>query len=457
MVILIADDEAGIRESIADVFKAQHEVIHCEDGRAALSVLEKRTVDLVITDIQMPNISGLDLIRKGKELSPNTSYVLMTAHGSVAQAVEAIHLGAEDYFMKPFELTELRLRVDRVEERRAWKAEEALKAESPAETGIVGKSPAMQRAREFIKKVSAAPSPVLLLGPSGSGKEVLAKAIHEAGPRRNRPFVAINCASLSEQLMESELFGHEKGAFTGATAAKPGKFELASQGTIFLDEMGELSSQLQAKLLRVLQEKEFYRLGGVRQVKTDARVIAATHRPLRDMVKTGAFREDLFFRLNVLSFELPPLSKRSEDIAPLIDFFWGRLIREFGCQLRLAPQTRQRLCEYSFPGNVRELQNLLERLVVLGGQEGMIGPDALPPELNVFENKVSYSEPAVWQGESLNETLESLEARILRQVMSETGHNQVKAAERLKITRGALQYKLKKYGIEKPTEEKKAA
>jgi DNA-binding NtrC family response regulator len=452
MVILVADDAPGIRNTLLQLLKKDHEVILCEDGEAALQVLEKRAVDLVITDHQMPKVSGIDVIRRGKEKAPGTAFLLMTAFGSIEQAVEAIRLGAEDYLLKPFDLSEIEHRIARIEDLKTWKAESALKEESATGSArLIGQSTALQRAREFIAKVAPVPSPVLLLGPSGSGKEVISKAIHESGPRAKRPFVAINCASLSEQLMESELFGHEKGAFTGAVAAKPGKFELAKGGTIFLDEIGEITPALQAKLLRVLQEKEFFRVGGVKQVMTDARVITATHRPLKEMVKQGTFREDLFFRLNVLSFELPPLAKRPEDIPPLIEFFWGRLTREFGKNLTLSPEALQVLHTYSYPGNVRELQNVLERLVVLGSESGSIDAGTLPLEFH-SESRTQMAgaggTPRELSSEKgLTEVLEECEARLVSQAMETTGHNQVKAAEILRITRGALQYKLKKYGF----------
>ncbi len=454
MLILIVDDEPGIRKSLHQLLKNQHQVVQCEDGQAAYQTLEKTSFDLVITDNQLPGLSGLELIRRGKEISPATSFLLMTAFGSVEQAVEAIRLGADDYLMKPFDIAEIEHRVHRIEELQAWKNENTLRIEAARGADrLIGKSPAMNAAREFIKKVATAPSPVLLLGASGTGKEVVAKAIHESGPRSVRPFIAINCASLNEQLMESELFGHEKGAFTGANAAKPGKFELAKGGTLFLDEVGELGAGLQAKLLRVLQEREFFRVGGVRQIKTDARVIAATHRQIKEMVKSGHFREDLYFRLNVLTFELAPLADRPEDVPLLIDALWERLTRDMGKRYELPAETKHALRTYPYPGNVRELQNVLERLAVLAPPSGLISRENLPPEFSAVAppSPLDQSQTHRLGNAGLTERIEELEQSLIQQAMEQTHHNQVRAAERLKITRGALQYKLKKYGYDPGT------
>jgi len=291
-------------------------------------------------------------------------------------------------------------------------------------------------------------SPVLILGPTGTGKEVLAQSIHECSKRAQRSFVAINCASLNEQLIQSELFGHEKGAFTGATATKPGKFELANDGTLFLDEIGELSQDMQAKLLRVLQEKEFCRVGGVRNIKSGARVIAATHRDLKKMVKEGSFREDLYFRLNVLMFENLPLEKRKEDIAPLTRFFWGELSAELQRNSVLSLKAIDALGNYRFPGNIRELKNVLERLMVLGPKTGEIGPELLPPEFlgltlgGTTEGDSFGMDLDLSQGFSA--AIEQIENQIIEKAMSQAGDNQVKAAALLKMARGTFQYKLKK-------------
>ncbi len=449
MLILVADDEPGIRTTLSEVLGERHETVVCDNGKDALALLEKRVFDVVITDHQMPGLTGLELIRKGRELSPDTSFLLMTAFGTVEQAVDAIRLGAEDYFLKPFDLDEIDHRIGRIEKLRAYQAERELISErATGAARLLGDSASMRSAREFVAKVTGVPSPVLILGPSGTGKEVLARAIHESGPRRDRPFVAVNCASLTEQLMDSELFGHEKGAFTGAIASRAGKFELAQGGTLFLDEIGELTQGIQAKLLRVLQEKEFFRVGGVRQIKSDARVVTATHRPIRERVSSGEFREDLYFRLNVLSFELAPLADRPEDIPLLLEHFWARATRELGRKVELSPDARETLCRHSYPGNVRELQNLVERIIVLGPERGAVTRAHLPAELRLAPAAPATGPamPADY-AKGLDHVLEELEGRIVRDAYEQCEGNQVRTAALLKITRGALQYKLKKYGI----------
>ena len=317
---------------------------------------------------------------------------------------------------------------------------------------LFGNSMAIQKAREFAEKAAEVNSPVLILGPSGVGKEVMARAIHESSARAHKPFIAINCASLTEQLMESELFGHERGAFTGAMATKLGKFELANGGTLFLDEVGDISTALQAKLLRVLQEREYSRVGGVKLLKTDVRVIAATNQPIREMIHRGTFREDLFFRLNVLKIDMPRLVDRKEDIAVLLDLFWTKFSDEFGKRLVLSSEARDKLLHYSYPGNVRELQNVVERLFVLVENNASACPEALPSEINEFVPEPTPPTPPAVSLASLGEGglngyLDAMDERIIREAMAATGDNQVKAGKLLKTSRGSLQYKLKKYGL----------
>lgn len=458
MVILIVDDEEPARLALSELFKTQHEVLLADDGAIALETLKKNQVDLVITDHLMKKISGLEVIEQGKVLSPTTSFILVTAYGTVDDAVKSIKLGADDYLLKPVDFIELEHRVNRIEKLRTFKFSNLLKEQARTGLGrLIGESHCIEEARGFISKVADVNSCVLLLGPSGSGKEVLAQAIHETSSRSEHPFVAINCASLNDQFLESELFGHEKGAFTGALQAKPGKFELASGGTLFLDEIGELTVHLQAKLLRVLQEKEFFRMGGLKQIKADARILAATNRNLKEMVRAGTFREDLYFRLNVLTFELLPLSQRKEDIPHLIHFFWKKFQQDLGCKSKLSQKTIEKLQSYSFPGNVRELQNVLERLAVLGAKDSTIEHNLLPPEF--LEAGTSSSvlplqsktesdadlEMQLKKGLSLSEIVEKTELKIIELALKETRDNQVQTAKKLKISRGTLQYKLKKY------------
>lgn len=458
MILLIADDEPSVRSNLETLFSKEHQCLICADGLEALAQLKKTCVDLVITDQQMPGLTGLEVIRKGKEISPSTAFILMTAYGTVAQAVEAIQLGADDYILKPFQLTEMAHRIQKIGELRHWRDEAALRSQSLSGTDrIIGCSEAINRVKAFVHQVSPISSPVLLLGESGTGKEVVARAIHECSPRGKHPFVPINCASLSEPLMDSELFGHEKGAFTGAVSTKPGKFELAKSGTLFLDEIGELSPALQAKLLRVLQEKEYFRVGGVQQIRTDARVIAATHRNLPEMVKQGRFREDLFFRLNVLSIELTPLRRRPEDIPLLVDLFWQKMCRDLDKQLQLSDTARENLLRYSYPGNVRELQNTIERLIVLGSPFASVEPLALPSEYGAGHVPSSPIPPKLDLTLSFEELLDAFERRILVEALHATKGNQKAAGKMLKLSRGALQYKLKKHGLTSADDEKDAA
>ena len=449
MIILVVDDEGGVRDMLHKLLSKKHEVILSPDGKHALKELGEIEVDLVITDFQMPVLSGIELIRQGKKLSPSTSFILMTAFGTIDQAVEAIRLGADDYFLKPFDISELEHRIERVENLRSWKFQQTLVSEVNQASGrLIGASPNIREAHEFIQKVGMVPSPVLLLGPTGSGKEVVAQAIHEAGNRSKHPFIAINCASLNEQLMESELYGHEKGSFTGATAAKLGKFELARGGTLFLDEVGELPLTLQVKLLRVIQEKEFYHVGGVRKIKSEVRLIAATNRNLTEMVAAGTFREDLFFRLNVLVFKLLPLEQRRPDIPMLVRHVWEKLTSEFGRKLTLSAAALECLNAYSFPGNVRELQNILERLVVLGGGSEMVEASALPIELQPgFSQRKGRTTSVVDSVGRIGftEIMEDIEARLFAKALELSGGNQAKAATILKMSRGMFLHKIKRY------------
>lgn len=449
MLILLVEDEANIRSTLEQVLSRDHQVVACEDGPAALTQLKKRSFDLVVTDNQMPGMTGLELMAEGKAISPSTSFFLMTAYGNVNQAVEAIRSGAEDYILKPFELDDIKHRVQRIAELRSFFREKQLKQEN-AKHGrfLIGQSSAIRAAHEFISQVSPVHSPVIIFGPTGTGKELVARAIHDSGPRAMKPFVAINCASLSEPLMESELFGHEKGAFTGATAAKAGKFELAAEGTLFLDEIGELSPGIQAKLLRVLQEKEYYRVGGTRLLRTDARIVAATHRDLPAMCREGSFRDDLYFRLNVVSLQLPALSERAEDIAPLIHHLLEQLASEFGRKVKLSESTLQFLTSYHYPGNVRELRNLLERLLVLSPSGGVIGPEKLPAEVRGEAAKGSIGAPRSTDKRNLVEAVEELERRLITRALKEARGNQARAAEALGISRGQLIRKIKRYNLE---------
>ncbi|AZZ35292.1 hypothetical protein CIK05_00225 [Bdellovibrio sp. qaytius] len=465
MRILVVDDEVGLRNSLKELLSETYDVETAEDGEKALQLIQEKSFEIVLSDLKMPKLDGLGLLAKIREVSPLTSFILMTAQGSIEGAVAAIHAGADDYLSKPIEFAEVFHRINRIIELRAWNAKKILNSSEKNKTKLVGESQFLVDTKKFIAKVAHVNSPVLLLGPSGTGKEVVAKAIHEAKEDNNSPFVAVNCASLSENLLESELFGHEKGAFTGAVAAKPGKFELAAGGTIFLDEIGELQLNLQAKLLRVLQEKEFCRVGGTRVIKSQARVVAATHRNLKDLVDKGLFREDLYFRLNVLQYQMTPLCDRKEDIPLLINYFWNYICEDLGMKSSLSPSAKTVLEEYHYPGNIRELKNVLERLIVLTPQNGRVDLPQLPAEIAnrapsqapvavvspISENSNSNEfQPPSWKpGMAIEGYLDHIEGEVIARAFEIVGENQVQAAELLGLNRGTLQYKIKKHQLAK--------
>ncbi len=435
--ILVADDEPGLREFVTDSLELDgHSVVAAKDGREASKLLDERGFDLVLTDLKMPFVDGMALLRKVRAEQPEVEVIMMTAHGSVADAVEAMKLGAFEYLQKPMSgPDELRLLASRALERRGLKdrvdgAERHVELAGPP---LTYGDPAMKPVVDAIEKVARTPATVLLLGESGTGKEVAARAIHNQSPRATKPFMAINCAALSEQLLESELFGHEKGAFTGATERKRGRIELAEGGTFFLDEIGELRLDLQAKLLRVVQERRFERVGGTRTLEADVRWIAATNRDLKAMVADGRFRQDLYYRLAVFPIEIPPLRKRREDVVPLAASLLAAMAREMGRPaLRLSDEAARRLETASLPGNVRELRNALERAAIMS-DGAVIEPEHLPSDL------LDNAELAAGEG-----TLEEREMAIIRETLREVGGNRRKAAERLGIGLRTLYEKLKR-------------
>lgn len=457
MNLLIVDDDNSVRTTLYEVFKDSCNVNTAASGEEALSLFETNEYDVVLTDHQMSKVTGLDVIKIGKEKSPHTAFILLTAYATIQQAVEAIKIGAEDYMMKPFDIDEVEHRVNKAFKISSYqKRSHLLDNKSIGLDRMIGESSNTTEAKTFIQKISDVDSSVLILGPSGVGKEVMSQTIHETSLRKSNLFVAINCATLSEQLIESELFGHEKGSFTGATAQKLGKFEIASEGTIFLDEIGELPIQLQSKLLRVLQEKEFSRVGGTKTIKTNARVIAATNRDLKTLAAEGNFREDLYFRLNVLTFPLLELKERKQDIPLLCDFFWTKLSSEIMRGNSLDKEVIEILSSYDFPGNIRELKNILERMMVLGPKDGIVTKAYLPHDIiesmELFPTNTSkskeHSTPSNFHLENgLTQELERLETLLITDAMDQTGYNQVKAADLLQIKRATLQYKLKKHNI----------
>ncbi|MGB9588237.1 MAG: sigma-54-dependent transcriptional regulator [Armatimonadota bacterium] len=387
--LLIVDDEPNIRRVLTAVFeKAGYRVLTAENGRKALDVVSSEPdVNVMICDLIMPDLNGVEVLKSAKEINPQLSVVMITAHGTIKTAVDAMKLGAFDYITKPFDMDEIKLVVKNAAERSELLEEnihlkQELKSRYSFE-GIIGSSSKMQEVFKIVERVANSNATVLIRGESGTGKELIARAIHYNSPRAAKPFIAVSCAALPETLLESELFGYEKGAFTGAVGQKAGRFELAHQGTLFLDEVPEISPPVQVKLLRVLQEREFERVGGTRTIKVDVRLIAATNRDLEQLVAEGHFRPDLYYRLQVIQVFLPPLRERTEDIPLLVQHFIEKYNKENGkCVKGVTDETMDMLMKYRWPGNVRELENIIERGVVLAdANEDLITPDLLPSML----------------------------------------------------------------------------
>lgn len=444
--VLIADDEANMRWILERALsKAGYDVETVEDGEHALDRALAERPDLVLLDLKMPKLDGLSLLKTLKEHYPDLMIVMMTAHGSTATAVQAMKAGAHDYLMKPFDIEELLITVSKAfEVERLREQVDYLKGEVQRNGWqLVGNSHVMQEVKHLVERVALTPATVLIQGESGTGKELVAHAIHTLSPRLNGPFIRVNSAALTKTLLESELFGHEKGAFTGAHARKMGRFELADGGTLFLDEISELSFSVQAKLLRVLQERMFERVGGEKTIKVDVRIIAATNRDLLKEAQEGSFREDLYYRLSVFPILIPPLRERREDIPDLVENFLKKL-KTYGQSKTLDQGVLTQLIAYEWPGNVRELENVVERMVIIS-QGAVIRAEGLPT-FDTSLKKEKEPDPFVLPLEGVS--LEKLEKSFLQQAMEQTGGNQTKAAKRLGLTRHAFLYRLEKYGID---------
>lgn len=450
--LLVVDDEPNMLRMLRVALEEEgYAVETCERGEEVLPKLEETPFDLVLTDVRMPGMDGLELLRHCRRIRPETPVLLMTAHGSMDLAVQAMKDGAIDVIQKPFGIDEIRTRLARALHVRDLETENRrLRATVHERFGlerIVGSSAPMQRVLEQVRQVASARSTIMITGESGTGKELVAKAIHELSPRSGQAFVKVNCAALPENLLESELFGHEKGAFTGATASRKGRFELADGGTIFLDEIGDTTPSLQTKLLRVLQEQEFERVGGTKTLRVDARVIAATNRDLRRAVEEGSFREDLYFRLHVIPIELPPLRERGEDVLLLAAAFLSKIASESGKKVEgFEPTARQALARYPWPGNVRELQNAVERAVVLS-RGPLVRLADLPEPVQkgqaLFRRAGEESATDgkfVLPAEGIQ--LEAWEEDLLLQALERTKGNQSQAARLLGLTRNAFRYRL---------------
>jgi DNA-binding NtrC family response regulator len=450
-VVLVVDDDPGVRESFRLILEDHYDVVDVEDGTSALDVVRGSAVDLVLLDIRLPGMDGIEVLERIKAVDEGIEVILVTAVKTVRTAVAAMKLGAFDYVTKPFEEDELLALSRRALERRALEREVAFLRSELARAHdldeIVGRHPSIEKLHGLIAQVARTPTTVLITGESGTGKELVARAIHHQGPRREGPFVAVNPAAIAETLIESDLFGHERGAFTGAHQRKLGKFELAQGGTLFLDEIGTLRGELQAKLLRVLQEREIERVGGTRPVKIDVRFIAATNTNLKEAVGRGAFREDLYYRLNVVPVVVPPLRERIQDVPLLVDHFIRRDNRRFHKRIEgPSPEALAALNAYRWPGNVRELENVIERCVVLA--EGpVIQLNDLPLDVSLPQQatKVRAAEAL-----PLNEATDQFEQQIVLRVLERVGWNLTEAGRILEIHRNSLRVKLARWGIRAP-------
>ncbi len=456
--ILVADDHAGLRDVLVETLTScGHEVKGVASGDAARDALETTDFDLLVTDLRMPGLDGLGLLQHLRDRDQQVATIVMTAHGTVETAVKAMHLGALDYVEKPFPLGAMEAKVQKALEKLSLQQENRrLRDAVDAQFGqLTGASPPMRHVFDLVSRVAETPTPVLILGESGTGKELVAREVHRRSPRRDGPFVAVNCAALAEGVLESELFGHERGAFTGATQMKRGKFELADKGTLFLDEVGEIPPATQVKLLRFLQEKEVERVGGSKVIKVDVRVVCATNRDLKVEIERGRFREDLFYRINVISIVLPPLRERREDIPLLVDALLEGHSQSTGLTGSVTEDALTLLQMYEWPGNVRELENVLERALVLSspGPDGhrRISPDDLPQEIRGGEGDAE-SQREYHEATGLMAQIERIEREIIRKALEEVAWNQTKAAKVLHLKRSSLQYKMKKYGLDKRPE-----
>jgi two-component system response regulator HydG len=449
--ILVVDDESSHRQMIKAVLSAEgYEIREAADGNQAIKAVEEKFHDLILMDIRMPGLSGIEALQKIKDISPGIPIIIMTAYASVNTAIDALKSGAYDYLTKPLDIEELKILVAKALQFQKLEQENIYLKEQLNNrfdfSSIIGRSPAMKQLFETMALVAPSEAGVLIVGESGTGKELIANAIHQNSSRAQRPFIKVNCAALPETLLESELFGHEKGAFTGATARKQGRFQLAHNSSILLDEIGEMSPTTQAKILRVLQEREFEPIGSTQTIRVDTRVIAATNKNLEEEIKKGRFREDLYYRINVVTIAVPPLRERREDIPLLADFFLQRFAEKNRRVIKgFTPRAMDLLMRYDWSGNVRELENVVERAVIMARGE-MITPMEFPENLKELDVELKEPRLDLSPGRSLKE----VEKEMILRTLAETDGNRTHAANILGISRRTLQLKLKEYGINPP-------
>ena len=447
--ILVVDDERGPRESLRAVFSGMFDVSLAESSAQAMEVLTRRKVDLVLLDVIMPKEDGVTFLGRVQAMYPGMPVIMISASQSVRPVVAAMRGGAHDFVSKPFDVDELQRTVQRaldgsVLHRRVETLLDDVAREFPVD-GIVGQSPEFQLALDDLRKAADTDAVVLIQGESGTGKELAARMLHNLSSRRDEPFVAVHCGALPETLMESELFGHEKGAFTNAVKMKPGRFDLAGSGTLFFDEASEMTLPTQMKLLRVLQEREFMRVGGTDVIRTDARIVAATAKDLKKEVEEGRFRNDLFYRVSVVPIRLPPLRERSGDIPRLVEYFLELCGRNMDVATRgVSPEALGLMSRYAWPGNVRELRNVVERMLVLHGKEPVIRPECLPAEFHAAKTPPAE----LPEGATLEDVISDYERRLIEKALQDTSGVQTRAAEKLGTTRRILRYRMEKLGIE---------
>jgi nitrogen regulation protein NR(I) len=463
--VLIVDDEPNLRKILsAQLTRDGYDVMIAEDGEQGLSMLKEHHIDMVITDLKMPKVDGMTLLKEALREDPELPVVMITAHGTVDTAVEALKSGAFDYLTKPFDKDEVRQIVAKALKTKELAGTEASPGTTGASArfGIIGQSPGITELYAVLERVADTPTTVLITGESGTGKELVARALHDHSSRKDKPFIKVNCAAIPKELIESELFGYERGAFTGAVNSKPGRFELANGGTLFLDEIGEIPVEMQVKLLRALQESEFERVGGIKTMRVDVRLVAATNRDLKKLIANGSFREDLFYRINVVPIRLPALRERTPDIPMLVEHFLGKYNERLKSPSRspvggVEPAAMEVLANYSWPGNIRELENVVERAVLFCDAQ-KIRVEDLPPEvrggpavpISVPPPDANLEAALAGEGglkEHVKVAMSKLERELVSRALSQTNGNVTHAARLLKISRKGLQLKMKELGL----------